>query len=80
MELLERCLMDEGEPAPNSIEYPRGVRVAPLERWRITCQKGGLSPAGTKESADKAFHRAQRDLVAMHRIGIWDGRVWIAYD
>ena len=66
MELLERCIGDEGEPAPNDIEYPQRVRVVPLERWRITCQKGGLSPAGTKESAEKAFQRAQRDLVAMH--------------
>ena len=80
MELLERCIGDEGEPAPNDIEYPQRVRVVPLERWRITCQKGGLSPAGTKESAEKAFQRAQRDLVAMHRIGIWDGWVWIAYE
>ena len=45
-----------------------------------TCLKGGLSPAGTRESADKAFRRAMRDLVAMHRIGIWDERVWIAYE
>jgi len=39
-----------------------------------------LSPAGTKESAVKAFRRAVKDLVAMHRISIWDELVWIAYE
>lgn len=79
MELLDRCVIEEGKPAPTS-EYPIGVTVVPTERWQTACLKGGLSPAGTKESADKAFRRAVRDLVAMHRIGIWDGLVWIAYE
>ena len=79
MELLERCVIDEGKPAPTT-EYPQRVLVVPMERWRTTCINGGLSPAGTKESADKAFRRAVRDLVAMHRIGIWKEKVWIAYD
>ena len=72
MELLERCVIEEGKPAPTS-EYPRGVLVVPMELWQTACFKGGLSPARTKGSADKAFRRAVRDLVAMHRIGIWDG-------
>ena len=69
-----------GKPAPISSAYPRGVTVVSVEQWRDTCRKGGLSPAGTKESADKAFRRAMTDLDAMHRIGIWDGLVWIAYE
>ena len=80
MEMLERAIIDAGKPAPISSEYPRGVRVVSVEQWRDTCLKGGLSPAGTKESADKAFRRAMTDLDAMHRIGIWDGLVWIAYE
>jgi len=80
MEMLERAIIDVGKPAPISSEYPRGVRVVSVEQWRDTCLKGGLSPVGTKESADKAFRRAMTDLDAMHRIGIWDGLVWIAYE
>ena len=79
MELLDRCLIEEGKPAPTT-EYPKGVRVVEIWLWQIACLKGGLSPAGSKESADKAFRRAVRDLVAMHRIGIWDEMVWIAYE
>ena len=60
MELLERCIGDEGEPAPTTSSILRRVRVVPLERWRITCQKGGLSPAGTKESAEKRSSAPER--------------------
>lgn len=80
MEMLERAINDAGVPAPATGEYPSGVRVVTLEQWREACRKGGLSPAGTEESAKKAFNRAKADLDAMHRIGIWDGLVWIAYD
>jgi len=79
MELLDRCLIEQGKPAPTT-EYPRGVTVVEIWLWQIACLKGGLSPAGTKESAVKAFRRAVKDLVAMHRIGIWDELVWIAYE
>ena len=79
MELLDRCVIEEGKPAPTT-EYPIGVSVVPMARWQTACLKGGLSPAGTKESAVKAFRRAVKDLVAMHRISIWDELVWIAYE
>ena len=79
MELLDRCVIEEGKPAPTT-EYPRGVTVVEIWLWQIACLKGGLSPAGTKESAVKAFRRAVKDLVAMHRISIWDELVWIAYE
>ena len=38
MELLDRCIVDEGEPAPTS-EYPIGVTVVPLERWRSLARR-----------------------------------------
>jgi AAA domain/Bifunctional DNA primase/polymerase, N-terminal/Primase C terminal 2 (PriCT-2) len=78
MEMLERALED-GKPGPVSSEYPLGVRVVTVEAWRTCCLKGGLS-GGNKESAEKAFRRAMTDLAAMHRIGVWDGLVWIAYE
>jgi hypothetical protein len=80
MGMLERVITDLGKPGPISSEYPRNIKVVTVEQWRDACLKGGLSPAGTKESADKAFRRALSDLDAMHRIGIWDGLVWIAYE
>jgi hypothetical protein len=80
MELLERCIIDEGKPAPVSNDYPRGIgNVVTIETWRTCCIKGGLS-TGTKDSADKAFRRAMADLIDMHRVGTWDGLIWIAYE
>jgi hypothetical protein len=80
MELLERCIIDEGKPAPVSNDYPRGIgNVVTIETWRTCCVKGGLS-TGTKDSADKAFRRAMADLIDMHRVGTWDGLIWIAYE
>jgi energy-coupling factor transporter ATP-binding protein EcfA2 len=80
MEMLERVIVDEGRPAPVTNDYPKGVPVVSVAQWRDACLKGGLSPAGTEESAAKAFRRAVADLDAMHRIGIWNGLVWIAYE
>jgi AAA domain len=81
MEMLERAIVDDGRDVPISSEYPRGAgKMVALEVWRACCIKGGLSVAGTKESADKAFRRAVSDLDAMQRIGMWEGNVWIAYE
>jgi hypothetical protein len=81
MEMLERAIIDNGRDVPVSSEYPQGVgKMVTLEGWKACCIKGGLSAAGTKESTDKAFRRAVSDLDAMHRIGVWDGNVWIAYE
>lgn len=80
MEMLERIIIDAGKPAPTTGEYPKGVRVVTVKQWRDACRKGGLSPAGTDDSANKAFWRATKELKAMHRIGVWDDLVWIAYD
>ena len=79
MELLDRCIIEEGKPAPTT-EYPTGVTVVEIWLWQIACLDGGLSPVGTKESGNKAFRRAVRDLLAMHRIGLWKDLVWIAYE
>jgi hypothetical protein len=81
MEMLERAIVDDGRDIPISSEYPRGTgKMVTLEAWKACCVKGGLSLASNKDSTDKAFRRAVSDLDAMHRIGTWDGNVWIAYE
>ena len=77
MELLEAALSEDGEPAPTTAKYPKGVRVVSVERWWDHCFMGGLSPAGTKDSAKRTFRRAVNDLIALRRIDVWDERVWI---
>jgi hypothetical protein len=81
MEMLERAIVDDGREVPISSEYPQGVgKMVTLDGWKACCIKGGLSAAGTKESTDKAFRRVVSDLDGMHRIGVWEGNVWIAYE
>ena len=77
MALLEAALSEDGEPAPTTAKYPKGVRVVAVERWCDHCFMGGLSPAGTKDSAKRTFRRAVKDLIALRRIDVWDERVWI---
>jgi hypothetical protein len=74
MDLLRRVIIDDGESAPVGSDWPKNIgKVVTIEAWRACCIKGGLS-AGNKESAETAFRRAVRDLRALHRIGVWDGR------
>jgi hypothetical protein len=79
MTLLERCIIDGGRVGPASSDYPQKIKVVTVAAWRTACIKGGLS-SGTEKSAEQAFRRAMSDLDAAHRIGVWDGLVWIAYD
>jgi hypothetical protein len=79
MELLERCIVDAGKPAPVTADFPQGIgKVVSIDTWRATCIKGSLS-AGNTESSERAFRRAMTDLISMHRIGTWENWVWIAY-
>ena len=77
MELLEAALVGDGEPAPTTAKYPKGVTVVPVERWWDHCFMGGLSPATNKDSAKRTFRRAMNDLIALRRIGVWNEWVWI---
>jgi AAA domain-containing protein len=81
MELLERAIIDAGQPAPLSEEFPRGIgKVVSLEVWREYCQKGGLTSGESEGAFRKAFIRAHNSLAAKHRVGIWENLVWLAYN
>jgi hypothetical protein len=79
MELLERCIIEQGKPVTNNRQFPKGVITVPTDKWRETCILGDLS-AGSAQSTDRVFRRAMSDLLSMHRIGTGDGLVWIAYE
>ena len=79
MEMLVRAVLDVGQDPPPG-EFPRKIKVVPLDTWRTNCERGGLSSGESAEAFPKAFKRARDGLVDKHRIGIWDGLVWIAYD
>ncbi|MBR0710133.1 AAA family ATPase [Bradyrhizobium liaoningense] len=77
MDMLLRCILDFGEPAPATSDYPKGVKTVTVKQWREACLKGGLSPGGTDESAGRAFRRAMADLDRMKMVSTWDGLVWV---
>jgi hypothetical protein len=80
MELLERCIVDAGKPAPVTADFPQGIgKVVSIDTWRTTCIKGSLS-AGNTESSERVFRRAMTDLISMHKIATWENWVWIAYE
>jgi hypothetical protein len=80
MELLTRCINDQGRPAPASREFPQFARVVKLEEWHTACERGGLSSAEKKQDRDRAFRRAKDDLQTIHRIACLDGLVWLVRD
>lgn len=80
MELLTRCINDNGRPPPASQEFPRNVRVVALEEWHTACERGSLSSAKEKEDRDRAFRRAKDDLQTFNRIACLDGLVWLVRD
>lgn len=80
MDLLTRCINDDGRQAPSSSDFPRGVRVVTLDEWHTACERGGLSSAEKKDDRDRAFRRARDDLLTLRRIGFWDGLVWLVRD
>lgn len=80
MELLTRCINDQGRPAPQSSEFPHGVRVVSLKEWHEACERGGLSSAEKPDDRDRAFRRAKDDLQTFSRIACLDGLVWLVRD
>lgn len=80
IELLERAVVDHGQPPPISSEFNQNIRTVPLALWRSYCEKGGLTSGAAEGSFRKAFGRVQISLPAKGRIGIWDELVWLAYN
>ena len=80
IELLDRAIVDCGQPPPISNVFPQNIRVVPWALWRTYCEKGGLTSGEAEGSFRKAFARVQVNLVAKHRIGVWEELVWRSYD
>jgi hypothetical protein len=76
MELLTRCINEDGRPPPPSNEYPPKIRVVTLKKWHVMCERGSLSSAEKKEDRDRAFRRAKDELQTLRRIACLDTFVW----
>jgi AAA domain len=80
LELLTRCINDQGWSPPASTEFPPNVRVVLAKEWHVTCERGGLSAAADKKDRDKAFRRAREGLHTKMRIAFLDDWVWLVRD
>jgi hypothetical protein len=77
LELLTRCINDQGQSPPGSSEYPQNVRVVLAKEWHAACERGGMSAADERKDRDKAFRRAREGLQTKMRIACLDGWVWL---
>jgi hypothetical protein len=80
LDMLINAVVDVGKDPPPSPEFPRKIKVVPIETWRTYCDRGGLSDGDTEAAFRMAFKRVSISLANKHRIGNLDGLVWIAYD
>ena len=80
LDLLIRCINDHGRTPPPSNDFPRLIRVVPLEEWRTMCERGGLLSVPEKEERDRVFWQAKDDLQTLKWIACLDGMVWVARD
>ena len=72
---LTDVMVDQSEPAPGG-SFPASVaRVVKLDAWKGRCGSSFLSDL-TAEARKKAFNRAKDDLIAMGKVGVWEGLVW----
>lgn len=80
LDLLTRCINDEGMAAPPSPKYPPSTRVVSLKAWRTACERGGLSSSEERTDRTKAFRRAKDGLQTKMRIASPDEWVWLVRD
>jgi hypothetical protein len=79
LEMLERAVIDAGQPAPASGQFPFGIKVVPLALWRDYCIKGGLTAGDSEGAFRKAFIRAHTGLAEKRRVGIWEELAWLVH-
>ena len=75
LKALTDVMVDQSEPSPGG-SFPASVpKVVKLDAWKDRCSSSFLSDL-TLEARKKAFNRAKDDLVAMGKVGMWEGLAW----
>ena len=80
MDMLYNALNDGGKDAPATGGFPYGVKVVPVEAWRTSCKRGGLSKGDGESAFRMLFNRMSISLANKSKIGLLDDMVWVAYD
>jgi hypothetical protein len=77
LELLGEAITKAGKIPPACDHIPARTLCVPAELWRSYCYAGAISDSEKPDSKQKAFKRSSEDLLAAHRVGIWNDLVWI---
>jgi hypothetical protein len=77
LDALTETLLEHGEPAPNSLDLPPGIKVVTLDQWLDElCIRSVLNRDDKNHWRD--FSRIRDQLAARKAVGIRDGMVWQA--
>ena len=76
LDVLQECLEEQGQPAPDSNHYPPGVQVANLDAWRDMMLRRGVLSEG-KPTARQQWKRIHDGLSDRELIAEWNSLVWI---
>jgi hypothetical protein len=71
LELLTIEIEKNGEVPPQADAIPANTRCVAESVWREACYSGGISGSDKPEAKQKAFKRAEADLLDAVRIGVW---------
>jgi len=77
-EQLQRCIADNGTPAPASNHIPGSCQTVTCNLWRQYLKSAGVTACDTPEAERQAWKRAKDKLLEGKRIGIWNDHVWVA--
>ncbi len=77
LEMLERALIDAGEPAPTGRNIPADTNVVRQSLWEGYCEKGQIAASDKPDSKQKAFKRSAQKLQSSGFIGVWGEWVWL---
>jgi hypothetical protein len=75
LDLLQKLIATEGQPAPAEAKVPDDVRVYPAGKWRERFIE--TYPADRRDTKKKAYLRALFDLQEAHLIELWRELVWL---
>jgi hypothetical protein len=76
LEALHEIIDDAGTIPPASNHIPQNVKCVAIEQWRVRAYKLGISASDEPDAQRMAFKRAFEQLIAVHRVGVWEQYIW----
>jgi len=80
LQALREALIDHGEPAPQTLQLPYGMRLVRVEHWKREFLRRGFDEPPNESTFRSAFKRVGEALLAKGVIGRDQPYVWVARD